>query len=87
MKNYKEILRSLQSCIFRDIMTCSLFRVNWHLRETCCLPLQNQRISQQRNQHKARSKHSLDNGGDMVLKNITWLSMDYMALYPISLVL
>jgi hypothetical protein len=42
--------------IFWHIMPCSLLLVNWHLRRTCCFHLQDQRISQARNQHEAGIK-------------------------------
>jgi hypothetical protein len=48
----------LKSSIFWDIMPCSLMKVIQLFRGTCHSHLQNQRISQAKNQHVASIKHS-----------------------------
>jgi hypothetical protein len=69
--------------LFWDTMPCSTLKVNQHFRGICFLNLQGQRISQSWNHHEARSKDSLlPAGGDMLLRNVGWLSTDYMMLYP-----
>jgi hypothetical protein len=40
------------------------------------------RVSQARNQHKTGSNQSSEDGCDIFLPNVGWLSTDYTALYP-----
>jgi hypothetical protein len=50
--NY-ENLRFSQPCLCRDMMPCSLLKVNWRLRGTYRLHLQGRKISRERNQSSA----------------------------------
>jgi hypothetical protein len=76
----------MKSSIFWDVTLCTLLKVNWRFGGTCCLHLQDQRISQARNWREAGSKHGLffgpEDGCDMFLRNVSWLSTAWMALYP-----
>jgi hypothetical protein len=47
-----------------------------------CLYLKGWRISQAWNQNEAGSKQSPEYWGIMFLGNVSWLSTDYMVLYP-----
>jgi hypothetical protein len=53
---------------------CSQMKVNWYFWETYRLHLQGRRISD------AGSK--TEDADDMFLRNIGWLSPDYIGLYP-----
>jgi hypothetical protein len=66
------------SSIFWDVIMCSPLKACWRFGKTCQLHLQSWKMSQARNQRKARSKHS----SCMLLWHVTWLPMDYMGLYP-----
>jgi hypothetical protein len=64
---------NMKSTIFWDITPCSSWKVNRRFGGTHRLHLQGRRISHARNpQH----------GRDMFLWNISWHSLDYMALHP-----
>jgi hypothetical protein len=77
--------------ILCNITPCSPLKVSRHFRETC-LHLQGWTISQARNQHEAGSMLHVDfliglslnpdDGGDMFIRNVGWLAMDDVALYP-----
>jgi hypothetical protein len=71
----------LKCSVFWDITPCSLLKVNCHIRGTYHLHLNGCRISPARNQHE--SWWQTENGGDMFLQNVSWLSTGYMALYTI----
>jgi hypothetical protein len=81
--------------IFWDITSCSRLKVNRPFGRICRLYLQSLRISRARNQR--RNNHclplaftlisvglffDLENGGDMFLRKVSWLSTDFKALYP-----
>jgi hypothetical protein len=81
----------MKSSIFCDIIPCSQLKVSRRFGATCPLHLQGRRISQGRNQRESRCKAALalraqpfdpEDGGDIFLWNVTWLSTDYTALYP-----
>jgi hypothetical protein len=89
-----EILKAvvMKSSIFWDITPCSPLKTNRRFRGTCRLHLQG-RISRARNQRAllATCFHAgflsglffnPEDGGDMFLRNVGWLSTEYMALYP-----
>jgi hypothetical protein len=64
----------VKSSNFWDIMPCSPLKINWHLGETCrllpascCLLL--------------GLLFNPEDGSDTFLKNVGWLSTDYVALY------
>jgi hypothetical protein len=72
-------------------MSCSPLKVNQCFRGTCLFHLQGQ--IRTRYQHESRALcwrlHCIllnlfdpENGGDTFLHNVSWLSSDYMALYP-----
>jgi hypothetical protein len=52
----------MKSTVFWNITSCSLLKVNWHIRETFRLHLQNQRISWERNQPERRWQRSAGQG-------------------------
>jgi hypothetical protein len=64
---------------FSVITPCSPLEVKRRFGGTCCLHLQAVRISQARIQHKAVRKQSdPEDGSDMLLRKVDWLSTDYM---------
>jgi hypothetical protein len=76
-----------------DIALCSPLIVNRRFRGTCLLHLHGRRISQAKNQHEVCSKQlhagfllglffDPENGGDVFLRNVGWLSKGYTAFYP-----
>jgi hypothetical protein len=74
---------------FWDIRRCSPL-VNRRFRGTYRLHLQGRRISQARNQRESMWQadpmlglfFNPEDGGDIVLRNVGWLSTEYTALYP-----
>jgi hypothetical protein len=90
-RDFWKQFRHLKSSVFGYIMLSSSLKVNWHFRGTC-LHLQGRRISQARNQHEdTYLPHAgfllglfvdPEDGSNMFLQNICWLSVDYTALYP-----
>jgi hypothetical protein len=75
-------------------MLCSPLRVNRCFGGTCRLHFHGRRVSQARNQHETGTKQSrlfagffldllfnTEDGGNMFLWNVGWLSPDYRALY------
>jgi hypothetical protein len=93
-----EILTTLlmKSFIFWDITPCCPLKVNRRFGEKFHLHLQGQRISRARNHRESWALlttcfHTVflfglfcdpEDGGDMFLRNIGWLSTDCTALYP-----
>jgi hypothetical protein len=75
----------MNSTILRDITPCGPIRVSSRFGRRCRFHIQGRRI---RNHYEASSKLLLglffdpDDGGDMFLRNIRRLSMNYLALYP-----
>jgi hypothetical protein len=69
-------------CIFWYITPCSPFKVNRCCGEVFRLHVQRWTVRQTRNQHEAGSKQNMKDGGDMLFRNVGWLSVDYVALYP-----
>jgi hypothetical protein len=85
----------LKSSVFRDEISCSLLKANLCFGGKIRLHLQARKISQARNQREGSyACHLLhagfflrlffdpEDGGDMFLRNVRWLSTDYKALYP-----
>jgi hypothetical protein len=72
----------MKSSIFWDITLCSPLKDNRCFGGTCRLHLQGRRKSHERNRREASSKQSPEDGGDMFLRNIGWLSTDYTVWYP-----
>jgi hypothetical protein len=71
-----------KSSVFWDITSCSGLQVNWRFRTTHRFHLQD-RISESRNQYEAGNKHSTaEDGGNMFLWNVGWISLNYTALHP-----
>jgi hypothetical protein len=68
----------MRSSIFWDITPCSPLKVNRRLGITSRRHRQIRRRRQARNLHERRWQ----NGGDMFLRNVGWLSTDYTTLYP-----
>jgi hypothetical protein len=79
----------MKSTVFWEIMLCSLLSVIQCFGETCRLRLQGRRISRARNQCESRWQAELglffdpEDGGDMFLWNVGWLSVDYLALHQV----
>jgi hypothetical protein len=77
----------MNSTIFWDITLCSLLRVSWRFGGPYRLHIQGWKISRARNQRERRWQAQLclffdpEDGGDMFLRNVSWLSTDYTALY------
>jgi hypothetical protein len=87
----------MKSTIFWDTTPCSPLNVNRRFGGTYRLHLQGRKISSARNQRESRWQAELlslppaflliiffhpEDGGDMLLRNVGWLSTDYTALYP-----
>jgi hypothetical protein len=84
----------MESTIFWDITPCSPLKVNGRFGGTYHLYLQGRRIREARNSVIAGDKQSFhdgfllglffdsDDGADIFLRKVAWLSTDYMALYP-----
>jgi hypothetical protein len=75
----------MKNTVLWDITPCSPLKVNWRFGGTCHLHLQGRRITRARNQRDSRWEAELfdpEDGGDMFLWNVGWLSADYMAFYP-----
>jgi hypothetical protein len=76
--------------IFWDITPYSPLKVNWRFGGKCHLHLQGWRINHERNKFPACFHAGFllglffnpEDGGDMFLWNVNWLSVDCMALYP-----
>jgi hypothetical protein len=70
------------------VTSCSPIKDSRRFGETYRLRFQGWRISQVRNQRKSRCKAGLffdpKDGVDTFFRNIGWLTMDYMILYPTS---
>jgi hypothetical protein len=82
-----ETCSCLKSSVPWDITPCNPLKVSRRLGGTYRLHLQGRRISQAGNQQKAvRALLVLvfypEDGGDMLLRDVGWLSTDYTALYP-----
>jgi hypothetical protein len=82
-----------KNSVFWYVTPCCLLNVNWRYGGTCYLHLQGKRISQARNQQSSAccllyASFLLglffypEDGGNMFLLNVSWHSVDYMALYP-----
>jgi hypothetical protein len=69
--------------VFWDRTPCSPAEVNQYFRATFHLHLPHWRVNQARNQHVAGSKlcFNPEDGGDMFLHSVSWLSLDNMASY------
>jgi hypothetical protein len=50
---------AMKSFVFRDITVCRVVIVNWCFGVTCCLHLQEWRVSQARNQHEAAASRKI----------------------------
>jgi hypothetical protein len=76
----------MKSTILWDITPCSSLRVKRRFGGTYRLHLQGRKISRRRNQRESRWQVELcfypEDGGDMFLRNVSWLSTDYTASYP-----
>jgi hypothetical protein len=85
-RNYKLINRG--DYYLWDITPCSPLKVKRRFGRTYRLHLQVRRISRARNQRESRWQAELysffdpEDGGDMLLRNVCWISTDYTALYP-----
>jgi hypothetical protein len=86
--------RSLHD-FFLKVMPCSPLKVNQRFGGTNRFYLRSRRISQIKDEHGTCSKRALlhiglllglsfgsENWGNMFLRNVDWLSVDCMALYP-----
>jgi hypothetical protein len=85
----------IKSIIFWSITPCSPLKVNRHFGGTYRLHLQGRRIRQARYQRESRCQAEFyfkagfllvlfldpEDGGDMFIRNICWLSTDYTAIY------
>jgi hypothetical protein len=95
--NPKKKTCKFRSLIFYDVTLCFPLKVNRRFGGTYRLSLQGRRISERRNQHDADSKQSAyclfhagfglclffdpEDWGKMYLRNIGWISANYMGLY------
>jgi hypothetical protein len=79
------LTKIVENSVFWDITSCSLPKVNWRFGGICRLHLQGPRISRARKHVESSACFLLgfdtECGGDMFLRNISWLSSDYTALY------
>jgi hypothetical protein len=71
----------MKSCIFLDITTYNLLKVNRRFGGTCRLHVQSRRIRQERNKREADSKQSW-RWEDTFLRYFGWLSTDFTMRYP-----
>jgi hypothetical protein len=75
----------MESTIFWDIPPCSLLKVNWRFGEICPFNLLGRRISEARNQRVESCKQNIsedpEDGRDVFLRNVDWLSTDYTRRY------
>jgi hypothetical protein len=76
--------------VFWDITPCMPLKVSRHFGGTCRFQLQGWRVSRTRNQYEEVSNHAgffiyllfnPEDRGDMFLRDVFWLSTDYMELY------
>jgi hypothetical protein len=84
-----------KTSVFRDKIPCSLMKFKRPVRKACHLHLQGWRVRKARKQNEAGSKHESahagflisllfdsEKGGDIFLRNVGWISLNYKALYP-----
>jgi hypothetical protein len=77
----------IKSTVFWHITSCNLLKFNRRFGETCSLHLQ-KKPSKKPGLYVLHAGFLLglffdpENRGDMFLRNVCWLSTDYMALYP-----
>jgi hypothetical protein len=88
---------SEEFCVLRNTL-CRSVKVSWHFRGTYRLHCQGWRVNQARNWHETGSSNtayslldsgflldlllSSEDGADMFVQNIGWLSPGYIMLYP-----
>jgi hypothetical protein len=79
----------MKSTVFWDMRSCSSLNVNRRFGVICRVHLQGCQVSKARNQRGAGSEQSLlglfvnpEDEGDMLFRNVVWLSTDYTALCP-----
>jgi hypothetical protein len=80
----------IKTSIFWDIMPCSQWQLKLSVERTWSLQLQGWRISPERNTIAYYLRHAdfllglfydREDGGDMFLRNIDWISKDFSSLY------
>jgi hypothetical protein len=87
------VTSEMKSFVFWDIMLCSPLNVIRHFRQIYRLHLQGWRINQVRNQCVAGAHlfswwflawliFDCEDGGDIFLQYVSWLSWEYIELYP-----
>lgn len=79
------VINPVKSFIFRDMMTCTLVKFNWRFGTS-------KKPTWSRQQSSCLLSASWwflaflhlghENGGNMFLRNVGWISPDYTALYP-----
>jgi hypothetical protein len=89
ISKFGKLLFIQKSIIFWDITLCSPPKINRRFKGIYRLQLQDRRISWVRIQCESRWQAEFDpeDGGDTFLRNIGWLSTDYMALFSQKTVL
>jgi hypothetical protein len=74
----------MKSYVFWNIMPYSPLKLNRRFGGICHLHFQGRRIKEIRIQHEASNKLpcSIEDGGQMFLRNVCWRPTDYTTLYP-----